>query len=148
MIEITTTIKAEAQLASASYSEMYKTPGNRHRLIISITLGFFSQWSGNGVVSYYLALVLDTVGVTSVTNQTLLAGCLQVWNLIFAVAAALSVDRLGRRPLFLASASVMLLGYVMVTGLSGSFAQTAEPQTGIAVIPFLFIFFAGYDIAL
>jgi MFS family permease len=148
MIEITAAIQIESTLANASYMELWKTPGNRRRLLISVSLGLFSQWCGNGVVSYYLAIVLRTVGITSVTHQTLIAGLLQVWNLIFAIAAALSVDRLGRRPLFLASTSIMLVGYILVTALSGSFAETGSPGTGIAVIPFLFIFFAGYDIAL
>jgi MFS family permease len=103
---------------------------------------------GNGVVSYYLALVLETVGITSVTDVTLISGFLQLWNLIWCVAAAFSVDRLGRRPLFLASAVIMGVSYILVTGLSGSFANNHTPAVGIAVIPFLFIFFAGYDIAL
>jgi len=46
MIEITTTIQQEKNAtSSASYSEMFKTPGNRHRLFISITLGIFGQWA-------------------------------------------------------------------------------------------------------
>lgn len=148
MIEITTAIQLESKLNKASYLELLKTPGNRRRLLISVSLGIFSQWCGNGVVSYYLAIVLRTIGITSVTHQTLIAGLLQVWNLLFAVAAALSVDRVGRRPLFLTSASVMLVAYILVTALSGSFAESGSASTGVAVIPFLFIFFAGYDIAL
>ncbi|KAL1656355.1 hypothetical protein SLS61_000818 [Didymella pomorum] len=148
MIEITAAIRLESTLKDASYADLFKTTGNRRRLFISISLGIFSQWCGNGVVSYYLAIVLRTVGITSVTHQTLIAGLLQVWNLFFAVGAALSVDRLGRRPLFLASASVMLVAYILVTALSGAFAESGSPSTGIAVIPFLFVFFAGYDIAL
>ncbi len=147
--EITNTIKAEQQAhASSSYADMFKTRGNRWRVLISVTLGIFSQWSGNSVVSYYLALVLKTVGITSVTNQTLVSACLQIWNLLWAVAAAVSVERLGRRPLFLASAATMLVSYIIITGLSGSFANTGNAAVGTAVIPLLFIFFAGYDIAL
>lgn len=67
---------------------------------------------------------------------------------MFAITAALCVDRLGRRVLFLASAGVMLTSYVIVTGLSGSFAQSGNTTTGVAVVPFLFFYFAGYDIAL
>ena len=104
--------------------------------------------AGNGVVSYYLALVLETVGVRDVTDQTLISAFLNVWNLLFSVAAAFSVDRLGRRPLFLASAAIMLVGFTLVTALSGAFAESGAGATGIAVIPFLFIFFAGYDIAM
>jgi MFS family permease len=96
--------------------------------------------AGNGVVSYYLALVLETVGVSSVTDQTLISAFLNVWNLLFSVGAAFSVDRLGRRPLFLASAAIMLVGFTL--------AEAGADATGIAVIPFLFIFFAGYDIAM
>jgi MFS family permease len=148
-LEIQNTIQAEKDAhATTSYLDMFKTKGNRRRLFISVTLGFFGQWSGNGVVSYYLALVLDTIGIKSVTQQTLISACLQIWNLIFAVGAAFSVDRFGRRKLFLASATTMLASYIVITGLSASFAQTGVASVGTAVIPFLFIFFAGYDIAL
>ncbi len=149
VIEIETTFANEkAAQNSSSYMDMIKTKGNRRRLFISVTLGVFGQWVGNGVVSYYLALVLSTVGIKSVTNQLLISACLQIWNLIFAVLAASYVDKLGRRTLFLSSSVTMLFAFIVITGLSGSFAATSQSATGLAVIPFLFIFFAGYDIAL
>ncbi|KAK1149693.1 hypothetical protein N8T08_005246 [Aspergillus melleus] len=148
-IEITAAIRSEQEAhSSSSYMEMVRTPGNRRRLMISITLGIFSQWAGNGVVSYYLALILDTVGVTSVRDQTLISACMQMWNLIFATTGAFLSDRLGRRALFMASAGTMLVSFVLVTALSGSFAETGHKGIGAAVIPFLFTFFAGYCIAL
>ncbi|KAI4719894.1 general substrate transporter [Aureobasidium sp. EXF-10727] len=146
-IEATLTAERDAHNA-ASYREMLSTKGNRWRLFVTITLGFFTQWVGNGVVSYYLALVLDTVGIKSTTDQTLISGCLQIWNLLWSVAAATMVDKLGRRKLFMASFVVMLVSYVVITGLSASFAKTDTAGIGTAVIPFLFIYFAGYDIAL
>lgn len=97
--------------------DLFKTPGNRHRAAISTTLGAFAQWNGVGVVSYYLALVLQTVGIASATDQTLISGCLQIWNLIFAVGAAAFVDRLGRRPLFLISSIGMLVSFILISGL-------------------------------
>ncbi|KAL4993324.1 general substrate transporter [Aspergillus recurvatus] len=137
--EIREAIAAEKEsLASSSYLDMVKTPGNRHRLLITVTLGIFSQWSGNGVVSYYLAMVLDTVGVTETKDQLLISGCLQIWNLIFGAIGAVLIERAG----------VMLVSYIIITGLSGSFASTGSAPTGTAVIPFIFIYFAGYDIAL
>ena len=52
MLEIETTIQAEkAAKDSSSYADMYRTKGNRWRLLITISLAIFSQWSGNGVVS-------------------------------------------------------------------------------------------------
>ena len=47
--EIEATLKSEKQAAASSnYIDMLKTKGNRHRLLISISLGIFCQWSGNG----------------------------------------------------------------------------------------------------
>jgi MFS family permease len=102
---------------------------------------------GVGIASYYLAPVLKTVGITDVTNQTLISGMLQIWNLIIAVSAAFSVDRLGRRFLFLTSTIGMLISYMLISGLAGSFAHTGAAATGIAVIPFLYIYYGFYDIA-
>ena len=82
------------------------------------------------------------------TDQTLINGFLQLWNLILAVFAAFNVDRFGRRKLFLVSSVGMLVSYICITGLSGDFANTRSPSVGVAVIPFLFIFFGFYDIAL
>jgi MFS family permease len=77
----------------------------------------------------------------------MISGFLQLWNLILAAGAAFSVDRLGRRVLFKASCLGMLASYIVISGLSGSFANTKSSSTGIAVIPFLFLFYGFYDIA-
>ena len=65
-------------------------------------------------MQYYLVLVLDTVGITGVTEQTLISGFLQVWNLICAVTGALLVNRLGRRKLFNFSNISMTICFVFV----------------------------------
>ena len=146
--EVQRTLAAEKEnKESSSYLDMLRTKGNRHRFLISTTLGVFAQWNGVGVVSYYLALVLESAGITSVTQQTLINGCLQIWNLILAVGAAFMVDKVGRRALFLTSCVGMLVGYICISGLSGSFAQTGDKATGLAVIPMLFLFYGFYDIA-
>ncbi|OTB03437.1 hypothetical protein M426DRAFT_60487 [Hypoxylon sp. CI-4A] len=146
--EIVTTLKKEKEnKESTSYADVFKTKGNRHRLWIVLSMGVFAQWCGNGVVSFYLTLVLNAAGVTDTTSQTLINGFLQLWNLIFAVGAAFSVDRLGRRMLFLSSCVIMLFSYIFVTAFSGSFAETGSKSLGIAVVPFLFIYYAGYALA-
>lgn len=133
---------------SAGYADMVRTPGNRHRFFISVTLGFFDQWVGNGILSYYLTIVLETVGISKTRDQLLISACLQIWNLPWAVAGALSVDSFGRRQLFLLSAAVMLASYVILTALYGALTTTGNETLGVAFVPFVFVYFAGYDIAL
>lgn len=50
MAEIEKTIALELEAKnSASYIDMFRTKGNRHRLLITVTLGIFSQWVGKCV---------------------------------------------------------------------------------------------------
>lgn len=52
MSEIQQTIQAEKEAEQVSaWTDLWSTPGNRHRLFVSLSLGTFAQWSGNGVVS-------------------------------------------------------------------------------------------------
>lgn len=55
--EIQQTLSLEKELEKASWSELWRTKGMRHRLVILISIGLFSQWSGNGLFSYYLPKV-------------------------------------------------------------------------------------------
>ncbi|EXJ90827.1 hypothetical protein A1O1_03932 [Capronia coronata CBS 617.96] len=146
--EISSTIKLEREANKRGYSEMWRTPGNRHRLFITVTIGLFAEWVGNNVVSYYVSVVLTDVGVTSVTHQIAITGGLQVWNAIIAITAASNVDRLGRRGLFLSSAAVMLVSFIIITACAATFKISGNTTAGLVVVPFLFIFYGGYDLGL
>lgn len=113
---------------SSTYWSLFTTKGNRKRMRVIIAIAFFSQWSGNGVVSYYLNLALTGVGVTSAFDQNLFNGILQIWNLITAYFGALIVDRSGRRPLFLITTAGMCLVYMMWTICAAVYANS--PITG------------------
>jgi MFS family permease len=54
---------------NVSWMSLFNTPGNRRRMRVIIGIGFISQWSGNGLVSYYLNKVFDILGITNPTIQ-------------------------------------------------------------------------------
>lgn len=95
-------------------------------------------------MTYYLSLVLNTAGITDVTRQTLINACLQIWSFIFAISGALNLDKIGRRPLWLLGTAGILLSFIVISGLTGSFARHGDEAVGIAVIPFLFVYNAFY----
>lgn len=155
--EIKEAIRLEKEAsASSSYKSLFATKGNRKRMIVIIAIAFFSQWSGNGIVSYYFNIVLKGIGITSEGQKTLLNGILQVYNYVSrlspdwlplgmpiagliqltfatplqkatAIFGALTVDRFGRRFLFLTSAAGMCLSYTMWTICSAIYAHAAGP---------------------
>ncbi|CZR55815.1 related to hexose transporter protein [Phialocephala subalpina] len=147
MEEIQETFKLEKELPEGgSWRGMAKTPANRRRCMIAVILGAFAQWVGNAVITYYLTLVLNDIGITDATHQALINGGLQIFNLFAVVfCGALMVDSLGRRTLFLWSAAGMCISYI--TALNSRFIETKSVSVGIAVVPMLFVFFFHYDIA-
>lgn len=146
--EICETIEREAKVASgSSWGEFFRTKGNRHRFLICVLVGIMIQWAGNGIVSYYLAPILESVGIEEPVQQSGINLGLQIWNAVMATAGAFASDRFGRRPLWLISAAGMLVSFSVVTALSAVYAETRDRATGTAVIPMLFIFFGFYDIA-
>ncbi|GAO47195.1 hypothetical protein SAICODRAFT_33384 [Saitoella complicata NRRL Y-17804] len=146
--EIKATIAAEKVGAARSgFLTFFKTSGNRHRLFICVFSGFMINWVGNGIVSYYLAPILRTVGVTNLTAQAGINLGMQVWNAILSAVGAVCAEKFGRRPLWLTSASGMLGAFVVITALSATFAKTQSHAIGAGVVAFLFVFFGFYDIA-
>ncbi|KAL1852109.1 hypothetical protein VTK73DRAFT_9278 [Phialemonium thermophilum] len=147
LAEIVQTIQNERLAASTGWSALVSTPGNRRRTFLAVCTGAFAQWNGIGVVSYYLTLVLDTVGITDTFDQTLINGLLQIFNFAAALGAAFLVDRLGRRTLFLWSGVGMLVSYVVWTACSAVNADTGSRAAGIVVVVCLFTYYFHYDIA-
>lgn len=137
-----------SQESSASWATLVKTAPMRRRTLIAAILGFFSQWNGISVVTYYLTLVLNTIGITAVKDQVLINGLLQLFNFAAAVfAGALMVDKIGRRRLFLIATSGLGLTYVAWTALTSYFIRSHDESAGRAVVAFIFIAFFFYDIA-
>ncbi|KAG8902195.1 hypothetical protein FRB99_004777 [Tulasnella sp. 403] len=132
---------------SVGWVDLFNTPGNRRRMRIIVALAFFSQWSGNGLVSYYLNKVFDTIGITSVATQNLINGILQIYNFLVAIGAGLLCDRVGRRVLFLSSNVGMLLFFCMQTICSARYAITGSKSAGNAVIAAIFLYYGAYDLA-
>jgi len=107
----------------------------------------FSQWSGNGLVSYYLNLILDTIGIHATSTKTLINGILQLFNFGMAFTSALFVERVGRRKLFLASNIGMLAAFVVWTITSALFQETGSKVAANMTVVTIFFYYAFYDIA-
>jgi len=146
MAQIRHALKTEKELTKTSSWVLLSTPGNRRRLKILVAVALFSQWSGNGLVSYYINLVLEGVGIHSTRTKAAINGGLQVWNLASAITGSMLVDYIGRRPLFIASNTIMLLTFSMWTLTTGLFNTVGDTTAAKATIPLIFLFYVGYDI--
>ncbi|EJT99356.1 general substrate transporter [Dacryopinax primogenitus] len=144
--EIKQYIRQEVESEKGAWIDLLKTSGNRRRVLIAACVGLFSQWSGNGLVSYYLAKVLATVGITVKRQQNIINLGLQCWNLITGVTGAFITHVLGRRPQYLISYTGMLLVFIAWTAASGVFAgDNSNNAAAGAVVAMIFIYYAFYN---
>ncbi|CRG83545.1 hypothetical protein PISL3812_00898 [Talaromyces islandicus] len=131
----------------AGWSAFFKTKGNLHRLSICIFTGIMSEWVGNCLITFYLAPVLRSIGVHNPRAQASVNLGLQIWNAATSACGALASTRFGRRTLWLSSMSIMLFFFALITCLSGIFIERHLISAGVAVLPMLFLFYAGYNMA-
>lgn len=100
--EIKETIAMEYQAKSnSSYLDFLKTRGNRYRLMLLVSLGIISQYSGNALISNYSNLIYENAGITDQAQKTGLSAGENMLKLLVAVGCSCGIDRFGRRPLFL-----------------------------------------------
>ncbi|KAI8208456.1 Lactose permease [Colletotrichum sp. SAR 10_76] len=147
MEEIRTALRLEAEASrSTSYMSFFQTPGNRRRFFIILAVGFSSQWSGNGLISYYLSLILNSIGYTSQDTQTLINALMTLWGMIWGLIASFLVNRFRRRTMFLASTLGALACYVTWTALQATYEQqtdlTGSGSPGLAkgVLAMIFLY--------
>lgn len=115
-VEIKETLRLEfLAKKSSSYLDFLKTKGMRYRLMLIVSLGLFSQWSGNSLTSYYLTDIFKSIGITNENTQLALNGGNTILSLIVSVTFAMLCDKFGRRPLFLTATAGMLLFFTILT---------------------------------
>ena len=141
MKEIHDTITLEKEFEGNRWMTLFKTKGNRQRVIILLTLGLFSQWSGNGIGSYYLNIVLNDVGITDTTIQLTINGTIQILDIIVAVGMCFFVDKIGRRPLFLIATGGMFFTFVVWTTCAGEYATNNIYGAGNMVVACVYIYY-------
>ncbi|KAL0262578.1 hypothetical protein SLS55_001546 [Diplodia seriata] len=114
------------------YRELFNSREVRYRTFIIITFAFFSQWVGNGPISYYYPTVLQGAGITNNHTRLLLNGFQTLVSLTGALIGAAFTDKWGRRKQLLTSTFVITLIFVAVTALNATNILT-DPDTGLPV---------------
>ncbi|EGS19107.1 uncharacterized protein CTHT_0057310 [Thermochaetoides thermophila DSM 1495] len=146
--EIKETIRLEYQYKkSSSYLDFFRTKGNRYRLAVLLSLGFFSQWSGNAIISNYSSMLYETAGIKDSTAKLGLAAGQTGLALIVSVTMALLVDKIGRRPIFLIATSGMFGTFIFWTLTSGLYDEHQAKGANYAMIFFIWLFGFFYSLA-
>ncbi|KAK9472186.1 general substrate transporter [Dipodascopsis tothii] len=132
MAEVSATLEAEKAMQQSRWAQFFETRGMRHRFFICVFVPMMLQLSGNALMSYYLSIILDNVGITDSNTQLIINMCSTIWGIITAYAFASQVERIGRRPGFFFGLVFMLLCYILWTILSAINQERDFKNHGLA----------------
>lgn len=148
--EIKLSIAHDKANQDVSWAAFVKTKPNLRRLFIIVWLAITQQLCGNGLVSYYLNLILNSIGITSAREQLVINGGLMAYNLGTAVFSGFVVGRVKRRPTFIIGLGAMLIIFVIWTVLSAINEQRhfEQKSLGQGVLAMIFLFYAVYNVCM
>ena len=145
--QIQSTLSLEKELASRFvWADVIRDPPMRRRFLIAAVVGFFTQWSGNGLLSFYMKKILSLVGIDD--NRTVQKIILSntCWGFINAVPIALIAPRFPRRKMFLTCTIGTACVYTVWTIASARSAIEGSAAASIPVLVFIYVYSPFYNI--
>jgi len=145
--EIEKTLELEKENNKHGWTSLVASPGMRKRLFVASFLGLATQWSGNGLTSYFLSPILDNIGIHDNRTKNLINLALTCWGFLNATCLALTMSRFKRRTVYLTCTVCLTLVFTGWTVASALYANTNSQSSSHAVIAFIFLYSPFYNMA-
>ncbi|KAF8138799.1 hypothetical protein EV363DRAFT_546807 [Boletus edulis] len=144
--QIEETLESERNVAHINWKQSFSTPGMRKRVIVAAFLGLFTQWSGMGLISYFLTPILDTIGIHDNKTKNVINLTRYSWSLVNGSFIALIVPRYPRRKTFLACTISLFVVFTAWTIASAEYSFTHNKITAQVVLALIFLYSPAYNI--
>ncbi|KAF9648582.1 general substrate transporter [Thelephora ganbajun] len=140
------TLEIEMVHVKRSRMEMVATSGMRKRILVASFLGLATQWSGNGLTSYYLSPILTSIGITDNHTKNIINLGLTCWGFVNATVFAFNSTKFPRRRIYLICTTSILFVFTGLTIASARFAITGGIAASRATIVMIFLYSPAYNI--
>jgi SP family arabinose:H+ symporter-like MFS transporter len=134
-------IRDSGSKESGGWNELFR-PGIRIAVLIAVSLGVLSQWTGVSPMVIYAPIIFQRAGFTIASDALLQTLVFYLWNLVCTVGVLFVIDRFGRRPLLLLGTAGMVLGQLLM----GTFFHVN--MMGIYVVLAMFLCLGSFAISL
>lgn len=119
---------------------LIETRSSRYRLMLNVAFSWFGQFSGNNIISYYLPLMLDGIGITDTNTKLILNIVYSVIGWVFSIAGARLHDIVGRRKMLLCSTLGMIICLSLVAAGAAGKVEYGNSAAATMSIVFIFVF--------
>jgi hypothetical protein len=148
MAEISATIEAEKIQRQSRWAEYFASRAMLHRLFLTLALPAMQQLCGNAVISYYLHIILNNLGITNPLDQLRINIGMTAFGLLWVLVFASLIYRFRRRVLLLTGYISMCIVYTIFTIVSAINEERDYQDHSLAIgaVVMIFGFQAAYHI--
>ncbi|EFX02370.1 hexose transporter [Grosmannia clavigera kw1407] len=133
---------------SLGFREIVRSPANRKRLGLALSVAPLTMLTGSNVITYYYGTMLDQAGITSSKTQMEVNLVLSAWQFVIAVLGSLLAERLGRRFLCLASLATCTAFLYGLGGMTATYGGSSSTSGIYGTVAFMFFFLGCYSFGL
>ncbi|KAL1962654.1 hypothetical protein VTN77DRAFT_9288 [Rasamsonia byssochlamydoides] len=119
------------------FRDLFNSPGARYRTLLAICVAWFSEIE-LPPTSYYLPLMVKTVGITSIKTQLLLNALQTPIMMVASLSGLCLIDHFGRRQLLITGSILMSVSLSIITACTAQ--HGGKPVVSGVGITFLYIF--------
>lgn len=116
-------------------------------ILCAVAVPVFSQWTGQGGVSYFLPAMLGTMGITSSTTILDINVGIALASGISACIGASYLDRFGRRKMLISCCLVLVIMWAGMIACTGTFYHTKDTSAAQASVAFVFLVGIAFSFA-
>ncbi|KAF7554853.1 hypothetical protein G7Z17_g2583 [Cylindrodendrum hubeiense] len=143
--EIIDTLEYEkGEGGSIGLPTMFKSPSNRKRLLLALSIAPLAMLTGSNIITYYFGSMLSQAGIDDPTTQLQINVILSAWQLVVAIIGSSLAERLGRRRLALISLGLCCVFFYMLAGLTARYGTAGDKSGTYGTIACIFLFLGAY----
>ncbi|ORX38190.1 general substrate transporter [Kockovaella imperatae] len=123
---------------------LFNSRSNRYRFGLCVIISCWGQLAGNGMITYFLPVLLELAGIVDRDRQRQLNLVNSCTSMIGALSGSAIVDHVGRRKLLLFGISAAACGMLIVGCLLSPAGEQSQTRAN-AGISFIFLFMVVFS---
>lgn len=128
-----------------SFTQCFKTPAARRRILLACSTAVFSTIAGNVIASYYLGSLLSNAGITNTKTQLEINIILNAWSFVCSLAGTVAVEAHGRKPTALISTTLLTIFIFIIGALTKVYGMSTNDSGIYGTVAAVFLFLGAYS---
>ena len=121
----------------------------RKRFLLVVAFHVIAQWTGGNAITFYVSTIFEATGVGSQGTALISSGAYGIVKLVFTILfAVVMIDRIGRRPSFLAGLLLQFIAHVYLAAYFAKPVSAHDTSSNNGAIAMIFIYAVGWSIGL